>query len=211
MHKQYIRNLIHGSWFIRGVPRHTVTILVQHNLFLAYVLSISKAWCFPNNKKKIQNELIDCFNNMLGNLSCFSRCLLSFSNFSKNYFRNTISVAKGLNPDQDRHSVGPDLVLSVCKGYKQTTKVAASKERVNYTVKPVLKGHSQKDQKLVFETNYGLMQVKSIAECSKGSILQYFRPSLTYQLSLRPLFCLSLSGRFRQVVHSRPREAVGLY
>ena len=28
------------------------------------------------------------------------------------------------------------------------------------------------------------MQVKSIAECSKGSILKYFRPSLSYHLSL---------------------------
>ena len=37
---------------------------------------------------------------------------------------------------------------------------------------------------------------KSIAECSKGSILQYFRPSLSYRLSLRSLFCLFLSGRF---------------
>ena len=33
------------------------------------------------------------------------------------------------------------------------------------------------------------MQVKIIAECSKGSILQYFRPSLSYHLSLRPLPC----------------------
>ena len=44
------------------------------------------------------------------------------------------------------------------------------------SVKPVFKGHSQKDRKFVFKTNYRLMQVKSIAECSKGSILQYFRP-----------------------------------
>ena len=44
----------------------------------------------------------------------------------------------------------------------------------NMTVKPVRNGHSQKDQKLVFKTNYSLMQVKSIAECSKGSTLQYF-------------------------------------
>ena len=44
------------------------------------------------------------------------------------------------------------------------------------------------------------MQVKSIAECSKGSILQYFRPSLSYHLSLRSLFCLLLSGRLRQVL-----------
>ena len=44
------------------------------------------------------------------------------------------------------------------------------------------------------------MQVKSIAECSKGSILQYFRPSLLYHLSLRSLFCLFLSGCFTQVL-----------
>ena len=30
----------------------------------------------------------------------------------------------------------------------------------------MLNGHSQKDRKLVFETKYRLMQVKSIAECS---------------------------------------------
>ena len=47
-----------------------------------------------------------------------------------------------------------------------------------------------------FITDYRLMQVKSIAECSKGSILQYFRPSLSYHFPLRPLFCLFLSGRF---------------
>ena len=29
-------------------------------------------------------------------------------------------------------------------------------------------GHSQKDQKMVFKTDYRLMQVKSIAECSEG-------------------------------------------
>ena len=44
------------------------------------------------------------------------------------------------------------------------------------------------------------MQVKSIAECSKRSILQYVQPSLSYQLSLRSLICLFLSGRFTQVL-----------
>ena len=38
------------------------------------------------------------------------------------------------------------------------------------------------------------MQIKRIAEYSMGSILQYVRPPLSYQLSLRSLFCLSLSG-----------------
>ena len=42
----------------------------------------------------------------------------------------------------------------------------------DYTFKPVLIGHSKK------KTNYCLMQVKSIAECSKGSNLQSFQLSL---------------------------------
>ena len=33
-------------------------------------------------------------------------------------------------------------------------------------VKPVLSGHSKEDQNLVFKSDYCLMQVKSIAECS---------------------------------------------
>ena len=64
------------------------------------------------------------------------------------------------------------------------------------TVKPVLNSHSQKDRKFVFKTNYRLVQVRSIAECSKGSILQYFRPSLSYHLSLRSLFSLFWSDPF---------------
>ena len=44
----------------------------------------------------------------------------------------------------------------------------------DYTVKPVLSGHSKK------KTNNRLMQVKHIAECSKGNILQSFQPSLTF-------------------------------
>ena len=63
------------------------------------------------------------------------------------------------------------------------------------TVKPVSNGH-----KLIFKTNYHLMQDKSIAECSKGSILQYFQPSLSYQLPLISLFCQFLSGGFTQVL-----------
>ena len=51
------------------------------------------------------------------------------------------------------------------------------------TVKPV-KTATQKDYKLVFRTNYHLLQVKSIA------------PSLSYHLPLRSLFCLFLSGCF---------------
>ena len=58
-------------------------------------------------------------------------------------------------------------------------------------VKPVLSGHSKRRPKIGFQdTDYRWMQVKSIAECSKGSILQYFRPSSSnmYHLSIRSLF-----------------------
>ena len=66
---------------------------------------------------------------------------------------------------------------------------------------PPLKAHvSTITQKFVFKTNYRLMQVKSIAECSMGSILQHFRPSLSYHFPLRHLFCLFLSGHLRQVL-----------
>ena len=41
---------------------------------------------------------------MLGNFFMFS-----LSGFSKIYLRNTIRVSKGLDPDQDRYFVRPDL------------------------------------------------------------------------------------------------------
>ena len=59
-----------------------------------------------------------------------------------------------------------------------------------HTVKTCVKWPLSKGRKLVFKTNYRLMQVKSIAECSEGSILQYYRPALSYHLSLRSMFCL---------------------
>ena len=49
---------------------------------------------------------------LLGNFSCFCCRLLTFFKmiFSKTSFKNTtIKVSNGLGPDQDRHSVGPDL------------------------------------------------------------------------------------------------------
>ena len=53
----------------------------------------------------------------------------------------------------------------------------------DYTVKPVLSGHSK------MKTIYRLMQVKSIAECSKGSILQSIRPLLSYHFTVLSNVC----------------------
>ena len=42
------------------------------------------------------------------------------------------------------------------------------------TVKPVLSGHSKRRSKIVFKTDYRLMQVKIIAECSKRAFCNTF-------------------------------------
>ena len=88
-------------------------------------------------------------------------------------------------------------------GQIQSATIAAHTRFVSYYKysKTCLKRPLRKKRpKLVFKTDYRWMQVKSIAECSKGSILQYFQPSLSYHLSLRSLFCLFLNGRLRQVL-----------
>ena len=63
--------------------------------------------------------------------------------------------------------------------YRQTpvdTAIEKLRTQIVSTVKPMYDDQSQKDQ----NGNYCLMQVDSVAECSKGSILQYFRSSLSY-------------------------------
>ena len=64
-----------------------------------------------------------------------------------------------------------------------------------YTVKPVLSGHLKRTLKLVFKTDYRLMQVRSIAECSKGehsAILSTF-----IKLPFKTFVLYIFSGRFR--------------
>ena len=72
----------------------------------------------------------------------------------------------------------------------------------------VLSGHSKRTPKMVFNTEYCLMEVKRIAECSPWSILQYFRPPLSYCFPLRPWFSIFLSGRLRQVTCADPESFV---
>ena len=74
-------------------------------------------------------------------------------------------------------------------------KNGADRQKERYS-KTCLKRPLKKKIKNGFQERFSLMQIKSIAECSKGSILQY----VSYSLSLRPLFCLFLSDRLRQVL-----------
>ena len=68
------------------------------------------------------------------------------------------------------------------------------------TVKPVLSGHAvKKKKKLAFKTNYHLMQVKVLQNAPRehSAILLTF---IKLPFVLRPLSCLFLTGRFRQVL-----------
>ena len=72
---------------------------------------------------------------IMGNFSCFRCRLLTFSKFtfSKKTFRNIIRVSNGLDPDQEGHSVSPDLGPSCLQSLSADEKlVANNKERVRY-------------------------------------------------------------------------------
>ena len=60
---------------------------------------------------------------------------------------------------------------------------------LSYTVKPVLSSHWKRRPKIVFQDRLSLNAGQKYCMLQE-SILQYFRPSLSYHLSLRPLFCL---------------------
>ena len=69
-----------------------------------------------------------------------------------------------------------------------------------HTVKPVLSSHSKIKPNIGFQDGLLLNAGRKYCRMLHESILQYFQPSLSYHLSLRPLFFLCLSGRFRQVL-----------
>ena len=62
------------------------------------------------------------------------------------------------------------------------------------TVKPVLSGHSKWRPKIGFQNRLSLNAGQKYCRMLSMSILQYFGPPLSYHLSLRPFFCLFLSG-----------------
>ena len=49
---------------------------------------------------------------------------------------------------------------------------------IDFYSKTCVKRPLSKTAKIVFQYQYRLLQAKRIAECSKGSIMQYFRPIL---------------------------------
>ena len=71
---------------------------------------------------------------------------------------------------------------------------------ITSTVKPVLRGHSKIRPKIGFQDWLLLNAGRKYCRMHQESILQYFRSSLNYHLSLRSLFFLFLSGHIRQVL-----------
>ena len=74
-----------------------------------------------------------------------------------------------------------------------------SMEPIAHKVKPALSDHSKRRPTTGFQEQLSLNAVQKYCRMLQESILQYFRPSLSYHLSLRPLFSLFLSGCLRQV------------
>ena len=107
-------------------------------------------------------------------------------------------MARGETPDAENGLREFQRAKMSPQDTQRNTRPILPKIKLN-TVKSVLSGHSKKDQKLVFKTDYCLMQVKSIIECS--SILQYFRPSLGCHFNFIKIvfFCLFLCGRLSRV------------
>ena len=75
-----------------------------------------------------------------------------------------------------------------------------SGQTIWYTVNSVLRGHSKKRSKIDSQDWLLLNAGRKYCRMLQKSILQYFRPALSHNLSLRSLFCLYLSDRFRQVI-----------
>ena len=71
---------------------------------------------------------------------------------------------------------------------------------ISSTLKPVLSGHSKRRPKIGFQDYLLLNAGQKYCRMLQESILQYFPPSLSYHMSLRPLFCLFLSDCLRQVL-----------
>ena len=77
-----------------------------------------------------------------------------------------------------KHKILPCVVplswLTAINSCNEKTTIREQAYELTHTVKPALSSHSHKDKKLVFKTNYRLMQVKSIAECSNRAFCNTF-------------------------------------
>ena len=78
---------------------------------------------------------------------------------------------------------------TLIEDHKLVFKIDYGLMQVKSTVKPVLNGHSKRLPKIGFQDVLSFNAGEKNCRMLQESILQDFRPSLSYHLSLRPLFC----------------------
>ena len=104
----------------------------------------------------------------------------------------------------------PQAFAHICISNMNGIYFKVSKYMYNKTcVKQLLKNRQNKLWNILMTTG-SLMNVKSIAECSLWSILQYFWPALSDGWSWKPIFCLFESSCFTQIllymINARDRD-----
>ena len=87
-------------------------------------------------------------------------------------------------------------LMMLCVGLQCVIVVFPDQTHFFVYSKACLKQPLKEDQKLFFKTKYRLMQVRSIAECSKRAFCNTF----DLHKVICPLFCLVLSGCLSQVL-----------
>ena len=91
---------------------------------------------------------------MLGNFSCLCCHLPTFFKinfFEKKSFRNTIIVSNILDPDQDRHSVGPNLGPNCLQMLSIRRQVTAREESLHNTAhrQASISGYAELDVNII--------------------------------------------------------------
>ena len=116
-------------------------------------------------------------------------------------------MSNGLDPDQDRHYVGPDLAPNSLQSLSADTKVPParieliSQSLLGGTVKPVLSSHSNKRPKIGFQDRLSLNAAQKYCRMLQGEhsaiLLTFIKLPLVIKIFVLSIFewgDLSLSG-----------------
>ena len=92
-------------------------------------------------------------------------------------------------------------VQTVCKGYQQTRKVTASKERVNFSkTRPVLSSHSKRTPKIGFHYQLSLNAGQKYCRMLQGTHSAILSTFIKLLFSIKTFVLSILSGHLRKVL-----------
>ena len=98
-----------------------------------------------------------------------------------------------------RRGIINPMTYILCAGTECGRPVDSLKKDWHYS-KTCLKRPLKRKPEIGFHDRLSLNAGQKYCRMHQESIMQYFRPSFSYHLSLRPLFCLFLSGCLRQLL-----------